>query len=85
MFWTEEDIYPAVKAAEELFGKQAQYVVNDNKEFVYIGLETAKYGIIWYGDYPGTFTEVSLLADTLAARISTKIKVIDLGTSLVMN
>lgn len=85
MFYTREDIEPAVKAAEELFGKQAQYVVNDGKEFVYIGLETPKYGMIWYGDYPGTFSEVSLLADTLAARISQKVKVIDLGTSLVMN
>jgi hypothetical protein len=85
MFWTEEDIYPAVKAAEELFGKQAQYVVNDDKQFVYIGLETPKYGTIWSGDYPGTFTEVSLLADTLSARISQKVKIIDLGTSLVMN
>ncbi len=85
MFYTQEDIEPAVRAAEQLFGKQAQYVVNDSKEFVYIGLETPKFGMIWYGDYSGTFAKVSSLADKLSSTIGQKVKVIDLGTSLVMN
>lgn len=85
MFWTEEDIYPAVEAAEEMFGKQGQYVVSDSKEFVYIGLETPKFGMIWYGDYAGTFTSVSEMASTLSTKIGQTVKVIDLGTSLVMN
>lgn len=85
MFWTEEDIYPAVKSAQEIFGKPAQYVVAENKEFVYIGLETPKFGMIWYGDYAGSFTTVSEMASSLSTKIGQPVKVIDLGTSLVMN
>lgn len=85
MFWVKEDIEPAVKVAEELFGKQAQYVFNDKKEFVYIGLETPKFGMIWYGDVEGTFNTVNALAQVLSTKIGHPVKVIDLSTSLVMN
>lgn len=82
MFWTEEDIQPAVDTATQFFGAPAQY---RDTNYVFIGLQTPKFGMIWYGDFDGDYIKAGELADVVASKIQQKVKVIDLGTSLVMN
>lgn len=82
MFYTEEDVLPAVKSAIDVFGPQAQY---REKNYVFIGLQTPKFGMIWYGDFDGDYVKASKFADVLSTKINQKVKVIDLATSLVMN
>jgi hypothetical protein len=82
MFYREEDIQPAVDSAIQYFGKPAQYI-DDN--YIYIGLETPKFGMIWYGDFTGDWMKASQLADSLSSKIDQKVNVIDISTSLVMN
>jgi hypothetical protein len=67
MFWTEDDIAPAVKVACELFGQQG--VMSETKTVrrnVVIG--TNKFGKIWYGDVDTT-TDIEGLLSILSYRI----------------
>jgi hypothetical protein len=82
MFWTEEDIEPAVNMATQYFGPQAQY---RESNYVFIGLQTSKFGMIWYGDFDGDYIKAGQLADIISSKIHQKVKVVDLGTSLIMN
>jgi hypothetical protein len=77
MFWTDEDIQPAVSAAEQIFGKQAQY---HTAPYVHVAVETPKYGKIWYGDISGTFQTVQEMGSKLATKLNETISVIDLTT-----
>lgn len=78
MFWSAEDIQPAVNAATEIFGKPAQYKVG---QYVFISVETPKYGCIWYGDIEGNVDTVIQLSDKLSSKLNEPINVRDLGTS----
>lgn len=77
MFYTEEDILPVVTAAEEVFGTQAQYFPDP---YVYVSVETPKYGCIWYGEINGDYAKVRELLVTLSAKIGEKVTARDLGT-----
>lgn len=81
MFWNEEDIQPTVTMAEQVFGKQGQYQLSP---FVYVSVETAKFGTIWYGDVSGTTARVKELAEKLAGKLGDKITVRDLATSNIL-
>lgn len=78
MFYDEQDVQPAVNAAIEIFGKQAQYQPDP---FVYLSIETPKFGIIWYGDITGDYGTAREKATQLAAKLGEKIIARDLGTS----
>lgn len=81
MFWTEEDIQPAVAAVESVFGRQGQY---QPTPFVYVSIETSKYGTVWYGDVSGTIADVVSKAASLAGKVYDNMTVRDLGTSTVL-
>lgn len=81
MFWTEEDIQPAVTAAESTFGRQAQY---HSSPFVDIIIETPKFGTIWYGDVSGTVSDVAERAQSLSSKLNDIITVRDAGTLSVI-
>ena len=48
MFWTDEDIKPAVDSAEQLFGPQNQYI--KDTPYKNMSIISREFGKIWYGD-----------------------------------
>ncbi len=49
MFWTEEDVQPAVNKAVELFGPAGRMFYEKNVRHN-MSLATREFGKIWYGD-----------------------------------
>jgi hypothetical protein len=78
MYWNEDDIQPVVNTAVEIFGKPAQY---QPEPFVYISIETPRFGTIWYGDVNGDINSVTEKATVLMSKLGEKVIVRDLGTS----
>lgn len=67
MFFTEEDITPAVQAAEELFGPSGTMSESKTtKRNVFIG--TARFGKIWYGDVD-TSVDMNSMLNILSQKI----------------
>lgn len=52
MFYTEEDIQPAVDAAVSVFGTPGNMSMEPNTNWDVI-VETSNFGKIWYGDVEG--------------------------------
>lgn len=76
MFYTEEDVTPAVQVATELFGPvgnmlEAGRFVTQN---VIIG--TREFGKLWYGDVEGTVDYVNELCEILSKRINQQVSIV---------
>jgi len=50
MFWTDEDIQPAVNLAEKLFGPNNSYEHDNRNAHRNISIMTRELGKIWFGD-----------------------------------
>lgn len=48
MFWRSEDVMPAVKSAEKLFGSQNQYL--EDTPFKNVSIMSREFGKLWFGD-----------------------------------
>ena len=76
MFYTEEDVTPAVQIAVELFGpvgnmlQESRFVTRD----VIIG--THEFGKLWYGDVEGTVDYVNELCEILSKRINQQVSIV---------
>ena len=76
MFYTEEDVTPAVQVAVELFGpvgnmlQESRFVTRD----VIIG--TREFGKLWYGDVEGTVDYVNELCEILSKRINQQVSIV---------
>lgn len=77
MFYSEEDIQPAVNLAKKLFGKAEQYYSwSEGQVVVNVAIMTRRYGKIWSGDLllgknAGTASEIlqknlDLLSDSIS-------------------
>lgn len=78
MFYSHEDVTPAVTAAVQVFGPQAQY---QSHPFTYLAISTPKYGKIWYGDVSMDLASIKLACSELAKKIQEPITALDLGTN----
>ena len=68
MFYTAEDVQPAVQVAVELFGPVGNMMEGKNvTKNVLIG--TREFGKIWYGDIDGDLDFVNSLCLVLSQRI----------------
>ena len=68
MFYTAEDIQPAVQVATELFGSVGTMMEGKNvTKNVLIG--TREFGKIWYGDVDGDVDFINGLCGVLSQRI----------------
>ena len=77
MFYTEEDVTPAVQTATELFGPGGN-MLNEGRfvtRNVIIG--TREFGKLWYGDVEGTVDYVNELCEILSKRINQQVLVVD--------
>lgn len=59
MFYTEEDVLPSVKIAEEMFGKNGSMITGKNV-ITNAAIATKEFGKLWYGDidlFDGNFEQ----------------------------
>lgn len=76
MFYTEEDVAPAVQVATELFGPVGNMIYGKNvTKNVLIG--TREFGKIWYGDVEGDVEFITGLCSVLSQRIGQTAMVVD--------
>ena len=76
MFYTAEDIQPAVQVATELFGPVGNMIYGKNvTKNVLIG--TREFGKIWYGDVEGDVEFITGLCSVLSQRIGQTAMVVD--------
>ena len=76
MFYTAEDIQPAVQVATELFGSVGIMMEGKNvTKNVLIG--TREFGKIWYGDVDGDIDFINGLCGVLSQRIGQTAMVVD--------
>lgn len=54
MFYTEEDIIPAVEMAQDLFGMVGN-VATESNTMMNVSIATREYGKVWYGDIDGKY------------------------------
>lgn len=76
MFYCEDDIIPAINAAEKIFGKQSQYDLERYEDMpVYYNalLVTREFGKLWSGDlkisWDGLQESLNLLSTTINQRV----------------
>lgn len=74
MFYTEEDIQPAVDLAVKVFGPQGNY---SPAPFVFVTIKHPKYGNLWYGDVAGDYNTVRQLTERLQQEFPDKLVAFD--------
>lgn len=72
MYYTEEDIQPAVTIATELFGPAGNMMHGKNMKYN-VMIATAKFGKIWYGDVDGSTEYINSLLTILSQRAGTPV------------
>lgn len=77
MFYTEEDVTPAVQIACELFGPVGNMLETGKFVTQNVIIGTKEFGKIWYGDVEGTIDYAKELCDILSKRINQQVMVVD--------
>lgn len=72
MFWTYEDIQPAVESARKLFGPENQYV--SDTPYKNVSIMTREYGKLWFGDLEST-KDIQERLEMLSVTINQKVYV----------
>ena len=76
MFYTDEDVQPAVDVACELFGPNGNMMEGKNVlKNIHIG--TFEYGKIWYGDVEGDTDYILNMCVVLSKRIGVTALIVD--------
>jgi hypothetical protein len=74
MFYTAEDVQPAVNAAVKMFGRQGRMDTGKNV-FYNVSVFTREYGKLWYGDISKDGIEEKL--KMLSASINMNVSLVD--------
>lgn len=71
MFYTAEDVQPAVNAAVKMFGPQGRMETGKNV-FYNVAVFTSQYGKLWYGDIrkDGIEEKLKMLSATINMNVS---------------
>jgi hypothetical protein len=77
MFWTEEDVSPAVQIAADLFGPVGNMLPEGRFVTKNVIIGANQFGKLWYGDIEGTSDYVSELCDILSKRIGQPVKIVN--------
>ncbi len=76
MFYSEEDIEPAVQIAKELFGPVGNMLEGSRFVAQNVVIGSSAYGKLWYGDVEGTIDYVNELCEILGKRINQKVSIV---------
>lgn len=79
MFYTEEDVQPAVTLAVKLFGKAGNMSLEKNTLYN-VSIATREYGKLWYGDIDGSMADTDTLMfkfSELGRFVNQKIYILD--------
>ena len=68
MFWTDEDVTPAVQSATELFGPVGSILEGKNVSRN-VTIATKEFGKIWYGDIEGNDEYIKNLCGVLSQKV----------------
>lgn len=74
MFYTEEDIQPAVDAAIEVFGITGN-MIHDNNAIIDVVVWTPEFGKLWYGDVPGPLDNLKEKCNILSQKIGKPVNI----------
>jgi hypothetical protein len=77
MFWTEEDVAPAVQIATDLFGPVGNMLPDGRFITKNVIIGSNQFGKLWYGDVEGTPEYVAELCEILGKRINQSVKLVD--------
>ena len=77
MFYTEEDIQPAVQVAIELFGPMGNMLPGGRFVTQDVIIATKEFGKLWYGDVSGTADYVNELCDIMSKRINQRVFIVN--------
>ncbi len=77
MFWTEEDVQPAVQVANELFGPVGNMLESGRFVTQNVIIGTREFGKLWYGDVEGTIDYVNELCEILSKRINQQVFIVN--------
>lgn len=81
MFYTKEDVEPAISTAIDIMGMPGQYLPIP---FTYLAIETPKYGTIWYGDTQMNDEMIKEKCSLLSKKINEPVSAINLGTGYLV-
>ena len=76
MFYTEEDVTPAVQVATELFGPVGNMLEGGRFVTQNVIIGTREFGKLWYGDVEGTVDYVNELCEILSKRINQQVSIV---------
>jgi hypothetical protein len=76
MFYTEEDVTPAVQIATELFGPVGNMLQDSRFVSQNVIIGTREFGKLWYGDVEGTIDYVNELCEILGKRINQQVSIV---------
>lgn len=77
MFYTEEDVQPAVDMAVELFGVVGN-ISNERNSTKNIVITSDKFGHLWYGDIEDTMDSIRTKCATLSQKFDLKVSSINM-------
>lgn len=77
MFYSEEDIEPAVQIAKELFGPVGNMLEGTRFVSQNVIIGTPAFGKLWYGDVEGTIDYVKELCEILSKRINQQVFIVN--------
>jgi hypothetical protein len=77
MFYTDEDVEPAVQIAVELFGPVGNMLSESRFVTRNVIIGTREFGKLWYGDVEGTQDYVAELCDILSKRINQSVSIVN--------
>jgi hypothetical protein len=77
MFYSEEDIQPAVQVATELFGPVGVMLPSGKFVAKNVIIGTREFGKLWYGDVDGSEEYVKELCDIMTKRIGQNVSIVN--------
>ena len=77
MFYSEEDIQPAVQVATELFGPVGVMLSSGKFVAKNVIIGTREFGKLWYGDVDGSEEYVKELCDIMTKRIGQNVSIVN--------
>lgn len=77
MFWSEEDIQPAVNMAVELFGVCGR-MSNEQITVKNVVITSNKFGHLWYGDIDSSIELINEKCNIIAKRFDVKVSVFNM-------